>query len=131
MRILLHPDSPVPLYRQVADGLSAAVQAGILRAGDAVPSARALAEELGVNYHTVARAWRELEELGVLQRQRGGAFLVSADARARGSFLSLEVQARALCRDALAAGMSAQAVLELVAACLAEASPAEVGPCSA
>lgn len=120
MRIPIQPDSAVPLYRQVADGMRAAIAGGLLQPGQPAPSVRALAAEIGVNYHTVARAWRELEAAGLLERQRGGAFLVAADAEHRSQDQELRQQAQALCRQALASGLDATAIHDLVQDCLDE-----------
>jgi DNA-binding transcriptional regulator YhcF (GntR family) len=62
--ITLHTDSGVPIYLQVADGLRVAIAAGIYAEGEPVPSLRALAAQIRVNYHTVGKAYRLLEEGG-------------------------------------------------------------------
>jgi DNA-binding transcriptional regulator YhcF (GntR family) len=71
--------SRVPPFEQVRDGLAAAVRTGGLSAGDRLPTVRTLAADLGLASNTVARAYRELEEAGVLEtRGRNGTF-VAAD----------------------------------------------------
>ena len=68
--------SGMPIYLQVVDQIKAAAASGALRPGEALPSIRPLAEELRVNRNTVAKAYSELESLGVIQTLPGrGCFL--------------------------------------------------------
>lgn len=66
-------DDDTPVARQIADGLRVLMVSGQLRPGDALPSARRLAVDLGVHYNTVVQAYRELENEGWLSlaRRRG------------------------------------------------------------
>jgi GntR family transcriptional regulator len=65
-----------PVYLQVVDQIKAAAASGALRAGEALPSIRPLAEELRVNRNTIAKAYTELENLGVIETLPGkGCFL--------------------------------------------------------
>ena len=67
-----------PIYLQLVDQITAAAASGALRVGEALPSIRPLAEELRVNRNTVAKAYSELENLGVVETQPGrGCFLKS------------------------------------------------------
>ena len=68
--------SGVPVYLQIVQQVKAAAASGTLRTGDALPSVRALAEELRINRNTAARAYAELEAEGVIEtRQGAGCFL--------------------------------------------------------
>jgi GntR family transcriptional regulator len=65
-----------PVYLQVVDQIKAAAASGALRAGESLPSIRPLAEELRVNRNTIAKAYSELESLGVIETLPGkGCFL--------------------------------------------------------
>jgi len=65
-----------PVYLQVVDQIKAAAASGALQPGEALPSIRPLAEELRVNRNTIAKAYSELESLGVIEAQPGkGCFL--------------------------------------------------------
>lgn len=55
-----------PIYRQIRDQVVAAIAAGELKEGDALPPVRALAAELGVNHHTVYKGYAALREEGYL-----------------------------------------------------------------
>src|SRR5437588_5017140 len=65
-----------PVYLQLVDQIKAAAASGALHTGEALPSIRPLAEELRVNRNTIAKAYTELESLGVVETQPGrGCFL--------------------------------------------------------
>jgi GntR family transcriptional regulator len=65
-----------PIYLQLVDQVKAAAASGSLQTGEALPSIRPLAEELRVNRNTIAKAYSELENLGVIETQPGrGSFL--------------------------------------------------------
>lgn len=68
--------SGLPIYLQIVDQVKTAAASGALRAGESLPSIRPLAEELRVNRNTVAKAYSELESLGVIETSPGrGCFL--------------------------------------------------------
>ena len=74
--IQLNFKSGKPVYLQVVDQIKAAAASGALRAGEALPCIRPLAEDLRVNRNTVAKAYAELESLGVIETVPGkGCFL--------------------------------------------------------
>jgi GntR family transcriptional regulator len=75
--MVIDPKSAVPVYRQIVDQVCRAIEAGVYRPGEAIPSQRALAVELRVNPNTVQRAFDELLRDGVLESQRGrGMFVI-------------------------------------------------------
>ena len=68
--------SGMPVYLQVVDQIKAAAASGALQPGEALPCIRPLAEELRVNRNTIAKAYSELESLGVIETLPGkGCFL--------------------------------------------------------
>jgi len=65
-----------PVYLQLVDQIRYAAASGVLQAGEPLPSIRPLAEELRVNRNTIAKAYAELENQGVIESQPGkGCFL--------------------------------------------------------
>ncbi len=68
--------SHVPVYRQIMEKMKTLIKSGELKKGDFVPSIRTLAEDLQVNINTVARAYRELTNEGVLKPVRGEGYIV-------------------------------------------------------
>src|SRR5947199_3036475 len=76
MRFNLNFKSGKPVYLQVVDQVKAAAASGAVRAGEPLPSIRPLAEELRVNRNTIAKAYGELENQGVIETIPGkGCFL--------------------------------------------------------
>ena len=67
----------VPIYQQIVEQIQYRIMSGQLRAGDELPTIRGLAEELRVNPNTVARAYRELENDGLVEKRRTTGTFVS------------------------------------------------------
>ena len=63
--------SGLPIYTQIVNQVQAQVVSGILKPGDQLPTVRALAEELRVNFNTIARAYRILDEARIISTQQG------------------------------------------------------------
>jgi GntR family transcriptional regulator len=68
--------SGLPIYTQIVNQIQAQVASGLLKPDDQLPTVRALAEELRVNFNTVARAYRILDEARIISTQQGrGTFI--------------------------------------------------------
>ena len=68
--------SSVAVYVQIENHIQFAIASGKLKPGDQLPSVRELSERLGVNPNTVAKAYRDLEVMGLLYTRRGmGVFI--------------------------------------------------------
>lgn len=76
MLIVVDPHSGVPVYRQLIDQVKFHVASGMLKAGDELPSTRALSAELGVNPMTVSKAYSYLEMEDVVERRPGRPLVV-------------------------------------------------------
>jgi len=69
--MLLHISSDgAPIYQQIVDQIQFRIMSGQLAPGDELPAIRNLAENLRVNPNTVARAYRELENDGLVEKRR-------------------------------------------------------------
>jgi GntR family transcriptional regulator len=81
--MLVHVDvrNGLAVYDQIARQVKYAVADGALRSGELVPSVRELARELAINPNTVARAYRQLQDDGVLEQVRGTGLAIAAAAR--------------------------------------------------
>src|SRR2546421_10464033 len=76
MMLQINFKSGMPVYLQLVDQVKAAAASGALQPGEALPSIRPLAEELRVNRNTIAKAYAELESIGVIETHPGkGCFL--------------------------------------------------------
>ncbi|XVX18939.1 GntR family transcriptional regulator [Actinomycetota bacterium] len=71
MLISLDPSSTAPLYEQVAGAIRRAIAAGELVGDDELPAARTLASALGINVHTVLRAYGQLRDEGIITLRQG------------------------------------------------------------
>ncbi|MGC5170764.1 GntR family transcriptional regulator [Micromonospora sp. DT81.3] len=100
MLIRIDPDSDVALFAQVAASVRADAAAGRMRPGDRLPAAREVAGALGINLHTVLRAYQELRDEGLVDMRRGrGAVLTEAAiplAELHREILALAIHAHAL-----------------------------------
>lgn len=65
MLIQIEPSSVIPIYAQLTNQLIVLIARGQLKAGDALPSVRSLASDLGMNMHTVNKSYHELEKKGL------------------------------------------------------------------
>ena len=63
--------SGLPIYTQIVNQIQSQLANGILKPGDQLPTVRALASELRVNFNTVARAYRMLDEVRIISTQQG------------------------------------------------------------
>jgi GntR family transcriptional regulator len=63
--------SGLPIYTQIVNQVQTQVVNGTLKPGDQLPTVRALAEELRVNFNTIARAYRLLDEERIISTQQG------------------------------------------------------------
>ena len=76
MLLQINYKSGKPVYLQVVDQIKAAAASGAMQTGEPLPSIRPLAEELRVNRNTIAKAYTELENQGVIETIPGkGCFV--------------------------------------------------------
>ncbi len=109
--IVVSLSSQVPLHDQIVAELRRLLASGKLVAGDELPPVRQLANDLGINLNTVARAYRELTDAGLLASARGrGTVVLSTTERPSGrpavERKRIEVSVAAALADAKIAGMS-------------------------
>lgn len=126
--------SSVAVYVQIENHVQFAIASGRIKATDQLPSVRELSERLGVNPNTVAKAYRDLEVMGLLYTRRGMGVFINK---------GIEAKCREDCRkriigrmyevvaEAKAAGMVRKDILEVVEASVAaEGSPYAPAPSS-
>lgn len=71
IKIELDFRSGVPIYVQIMDAIRNLVASGDLRQGDQLPTVRQLATDLRINWNTVARSYKLLDEAGLISTQQG------------------------------------------------------------
>lgn len=117
MKIHISPTSGVPIYLQIVNQVRQLVGSGALTSGEELPPIRVLAEKLLVNPNTVARAYRELELAGVVEKRRTtGTYVADAVMRVprREQMRVLGEKVDALVAEARQMGVSVEDVIELV-----------------
>src|SRR3954471_12675006 len=112
MDIVIDAGSPVPPYEQVRMRIAELAAVGRLAAGTRLPPVRALATELGLAANTVARAYRELEQAGLVETRGRAGTLVTA--RAARTPAAAQQAAQRYAQQATALGLTPQAALDLV-----------------
>lgn len=71
------------IYEQVVQQVKFAIAAGAVQADEMIPSVRDMSRELTINPNTVARAYRNLQDEGIVYSRRGQGLAVAPDARER------------------------------------------------
>src|ERR1700755_2880323 len=77
MQIHISTADGVPIYQQIVNQIKYLVSSGRLTAGEELPPIRSLAEKLVIHPNTVARAYRELESAGIVEKRRTAGTYVS------------------------------------------------------
>jgi len=117
MVIHISPHDGVPIYLQIVNQVKHLVAVGRLASGEELPAIRVLAVQLEVNPNTVARAYRELEIAGVVEKRRtAGTYVSDAGSRmARRERLKIVTERiDALLVEARHLGISTDEVIELM-----------------
>lgn len=114
--ITIDPSSSVAPFEQVRSQFAQQITDRALPVGAKLPTVRALAVELGLAANTVAKAYRELEEAGLIEtRGRAGTFVSAAGQQSR---IVIQRAARDYAQQARALGLSADEALSIVEAAL-------------
>jgi GntR family transcriptional regulator len=71
MKIKIDPRSEIPIYLQIVEQVSDQISIGTLNPGDQLPTVRLVAQDLRINFNTVSRAYRILDEAGIISTQQG------------------------------------------------------------
>jgi GntR family transcriptional regulator len=79
MLLQINFKSGKPVYLQVVDQIKTAAASGALQAGETLPGIRPLAEELRLNRNTIAKAYSELENQGVIETLPGKGSIVKSN----------------------------------------------------
>lgn len=114
MIITIDESDSRPIYRQVADEIKVLIARGELMEGAVLPPVRQLAGHLGVNLNTIATAYRELQQEGMVSIKHGsGAIVTSSRASDADEGRRLK-QLRAAVTELIVAGWTRERVLDAV-----------------
>jgi len=116
--LLLDFHSGLPIYIQIVEQMQQHIVSGSLKPGDQLPTVRALAEELRVNFNTVARAYRILDEARIISTQQGrGTYITEIpppEVSERLRRESLEALARRYINEATRLGFAGREMTQMV-----------------
>ena len=116
MKITILPQGTLAIYEQIVNQLKNAIVTKELQEGEALPSIRALAAELGVSVITTKRAYEELEKDGLIRSVAGKGFYVceyNTDYLNEKQLVMLEKRLGEVICEARCAGLSCEEFLEM------------------
>jgi GntR family transcriptional regulator len=117
-KVTLDFRSSIPIYLQIARQIEQLVARGDLKLGDQLPTVRELATELRINFNTVGRAYRVLDESRLISTQRGRGTYIweepTEEMLQQVQKKSLEELARGYLNQVLALGGSREEAVEAV-----------------
>lgn len=101
-----------PIYEQIFRAVCSDISRGVLGENDRIPPSRALAQELGLNPNTVAKAYQMLERDGIIYTVAGKGSFVSAQNGKADSALTRNFEEKV--REMLRSGVSPDTLAEIV-----------------
>lgn len=117
--IVLDLQSETPIYTQLVNRIIEGIASGSLKPGEPLPSVRSLAADIGVNMHTVNKAYSILKQEGFIQIHRQKGVVVQPDGMpgVTGEYLDkLKEALRPLAAEAACRGMNKQELQNIVEA---------------
>jgi GntR family transcriptional regulator len=121
----VQPDDGLAIYDQIVRQVKFAIADEVVSVGELVPSVRELARQLTINPNTVARAYRQLQDEGILEAVRGLGLRVTTGAarRCRTDRVDLiRARLKHVLAEAVKSGLTSEEVLSLVQKELARTS---------
>lgn len=117
MLLAIDLQSEVPIYTQIAEAIIEGIAKGELVKGESLPSVRSLAVDLGINLHTVNKAYHLLKQEGYVQinRKQGVIIEPASFPLADEAFQQRQQQRlKPIIAEAICRGMEREQVLELL-----------------
>jgi GntR family transcriptional regulator len=114
--VIIHVDlqDARPIYRQVADEIKALIAGGQLRTGEPLPAVRQVAADLGVNLNTIATAYRELQDEGLITVRHGMRAMVTSRTTNEAAQFGSRRSLRTALAELVLAGMPRAEIMSLV-----------------
>jgi len=127
MIIELDTQSPQPLYEQLRNQIVFGIASGRLMPNEPLPSVRRLAADLGINLHTVNKAYSLLQSEGFIVMDRRKGALIASDIPDYAAYMQkLERELSISAAEAISRGMSEEAFVELCRDCFKKASRQDI-----
>lgn len=117
--------SSISVYEQIENQVKFAVASGRLKEGDQLPSIKELGDRLGINFNTVAKAYRDLEVMGLIYTRRGmGCFIQKGvkDKCKEDCFARIVRRVHEVVQEAKAAGLPKKFLTDIITKSLATES---------
>lgn len=117
MNITIRPQGTTAIYEQIISQMKSAIVTGELKAGEALPSIRALAASLEVSVITTKRAYEELENEKLIRSVPGKGFYVceyNSDYLKEKQYIDLEKKLAELIEDCKKAGMQKKDIIDII-----------------
>jgi GntR family transcriptional regulator len=117
MLLSINENDNRPIYQQLAGQVREQISKGILTPGDTLPSVRELSDSLGVNMHTVRRAYLLLRDQGIIDLRLGRKARIASRNRApvtNDAINDIKVRLEELVTDALLLGISPEDLENMV-----------------
>ncbi len=114
MLIIIDQNDSRPIYQQIADEIRFLIARGELTENTMLPAVRQLAGDLGVNLNTVATAYRELQNEGLLAIKHGAGAVVVSCTTLEKDEVSLRKPLRSALANMFLAGLSWAEIMNLV-----------------
>ena len=114
MLIKIKPDSDIPIYLQLREQIIDGIASKQLTPGDPLPSVRQMASDLGINMHTVNKAYIFLQTEGYVKvLGRRGVVIAEAPSPNSKTIKETEVELKRIINEAKARGLTEEAITEL------------------
>ena len=114
MLIEIDFNSDEAIYVQLQNQIIMGIATATIHEGDALPSVRQLADRVGINMHTVNKAYSVLKQEGFIQLDRRRGAVIAIDANRAQAILEMKAQLRILLAKGSCKSISRQEVHELV-----------------
>ena len=123
MFIQIEPTSEIPIYTQLANQLTELIATGTLKASEVLPSVRSLAADLGVNMHTVNKAYHELEKKNIIEIIPKSGAVINSISTSGPSDMQLELiklHLKPLVAESIVYGMNKEQILSITSSIISE-----------
>lgn len=123
MHITIDETDSRPIYQQIVDEIKRLIARGELLEQSQLPPVRQLATDLGINFNTVATAYRELQAEGLIAVRHGAGAIVASSKANKKSRLELRAPLRTALTQLVLAGHARSEVMRIVGEELRALSP--------
>ena len=115
MLITIKPDSDIPIYLQLREQIISGIASGQLNPGDHLPSVRQMAGDLGINMHTVNKAYAFLQADGYVRvLGRRGVVIADPPVPSLETIKETEIELKRILNEAKARGLTRETIMELL-----------------